>query len=718
MKSLNLLLSVPPAVFIAAVFAAVLFTFFIYRRTNPIISKSLRLALIALRAAAAVLLLAVCCEAVIRLIYEQQQRPILAVALDHSASMNVEDALGRRSESVAAILKNPLWRDLRQKYELKWFLFADRPRQIAESALDSINFAGDETNISSALAEIAAQSDRRRLSGILLISDGAYTSGGHPMRAAEELHVPIYAVGVGSAEPLPDAAVLQVDSPAFAFLGRPVTLQVSLHTGGLEAFTAQLSLIQEGRVVTEKTITVPPSPADLRTTLEYTPTNLGRQKLEIFLAPHPSEKIIANNKKTVYIDILKSKINILLITGSITPDISFLRRNIDTDRYQVEWIARRSPAGDFYRPFPSDAELDQIDLFILYDFPTRDTVPAAQRLAAALQRRSRPLLLILGENVSPNELSRLGDVIPFDQLERLPQPQQVFAEISPLGITHAAVQLSRNPLDSQRMWTVLPPLSAFWRVRPLSEAEVLVYRKLSTLDASREPLILVRKEETIKSAAITATQLWRWDLYAGGRTDRQAALKPLVNSLLSWLETPQIQDRVAVRIEKTIYSFGETVRAEAIVLDERLMPVDNAEVTASVVGASGAVEQRAESLQEGKYAAEWTDLPPGDYRLLINASLGGRPLGQATTLFSIGTYNAELSQTLAQPEVLQETARVSGGDYTPADSVARLLGSLSPAPITAVITSEKLLWNHPAVLSILLVLLFLEWFIRRRKGMV
>ena len=67
------------------------FSLFIYKRTNPIISAPLKFLLVLLRYFAILLIIFMIYEAIIELKYSHTQKPVLAIALDNSASLNIDD---------------------------------------------------------------------------------------------------------------------------------------------------------------------------------------------------------------------------------------------------------------------------------------------------------------------------------------------------------------------------------------------------------------------------------------------------------------------------------------------------------------------------------------------------------------------------------------------------------------------------------------------------
>ncbi len=245
LRDIALSFSSPPWQAALAVVLAVLFSAYIYRRTNPAASRSLRLTLAALRAAALALIIAALFDVVAELTWERRSRPVLAVAVDQSASMTLADRSGPREEQVRSLLNHPLFEELRGRYELRPFVFSSHLQPAVGETFDSLRFKGDETDLSAAL-EALNRAAEPSWHGVLLISDGCYTRGGNPVRRAAELKLPVYTVGVGSEEPIADLAVARVETAPYVYAGRPTTVRVALPRQGFGALSLPLTLPSAG----------------------------------------------------------------------------------------------------------------------------------------------------------------------------------------------------------------------------------------------------------------------------------------------------------------------------------------------------------------------------------------------------------------------------------------------------------------------------------------
>jgi len=97
-------------------------------------------------------------------------------------------------------------------------------------------------------------------------------------------------------------------------------------------------------------------------------------------------------------------------------------------------------------------------------------------------------------------------------------------------------------------------------------------------------------------------------------------------------------------------------------------------------------------------------------------------LGADSGQVSVGGTTVEFQNTRMDPALLRELAALTGGRFLLAgeiDSLRQALAALpSYHPHTEVRRESRALWDWPVMLVLLVVLLALEWTLRKRSGML
>jgi hypothetical protein len=179
---------------------------------------------------------------------------------------------------------------------------------------------------------------------------------------------------------------------------------------------------------------------------------------------------------------------------------------------------------------------------------------------------------------------------------------------------------------------------------------------------------------------------------------------------------------VRVKPTSTFFHEGEVIGFHAQVYDATARPIDRARVTVQVQRGNDRRELDLKPLGNGRYEGEITGLGEGDYTYHASAESGGIFVGGDTGQFAVGETNLEFQQTRMNSQLLRELAHLTSGKYiAPAeiDSIEpalRQLPAFTPHSEKSVLSLA--LWDWHYTLVTLLLLLSIEWFLRKRSGML
>ena len=138
----------------------------------------------------------------------------------------------------------------------------------------------------------------------------------------------------------------------------------------------------------------------------------------------------------------------------------------------------------------------------------------------------------------------------------------------------------------------------------------------------------------------------------------------------------------------------------------------------TINGKETAQDVEMDELGGGRYHVEVSELPPGDYTYTGRASVQGRQVGESKGEFSIGRYSLEFGDMRMNQALLSRIAYESGGKFYLAEEAHRLLEDMDLASTALETKREITLWNSPWLFGLLVLLLAVEWTIRKRRGMV
>jgi hypothetical protein len=725
-SDLNMMFSGPVlGLFLLFVFI-IAFSIFIYRKTNPIIPKIYKFVLVFLRTLSLLLLLLVIYEAVFEQNRTSSQQPILAVAIDNSASMSIADNSGDRAEQVVKILESEWLHSNSNVFDIKYFVFSDQMQPINSAEKDSLTFLGDKTDITKSLKSIKEKLNTENLTDILLISDGNYNSGTSPLRVAENFNIPIHTLGIGSTEPVSDLSIIKVDFNDFTYVNDSTPITISIRNIGFDRGQATLSAVVNGGPLFSQALKIDPSPSEFEHTFYYKPTTEGQKKIELNLTTGNNEQTLENNKKTIYINVLKSKLKITALSGSASPEISFLKRSLSSNkRYELEWALQNNNNG-YFNPQPEKDFINNADIFILIDFPTSNTAfNLMEKIRAKVQKDKTPILLLFGKNISSQKISILQKHLPFRSNYKSGPERSKVVKMSQIGALHSIMKFtssSSHPAD----FTIeqLPPIfTSLVNVTHWPNAETLAFLKNLNKNSKTQtkntgpPFLSIRVDGAQKSATIFAYGLWRWSLLMANRSNDVDYYSQLFGHLLRWLEPDNSPEGTSLTLNKNKFSLADKIEATIKARDSQNQPISDVEIILKVNSNNSERLKKVVKSKEGTFLSDFLVDQPGDYKITAEIYSHGNLLETVHSQFTVGEYSAELSQTALQRLLLTNLSETTGGTYFSADSLSPLEEKLYGPKRTLIRTSHLNIWNNMIVLAVIILLLVTEWYIRKRLGL-
>lgn len=709
----------------ALVLLALLFTWLIYRRTTPPVSRFLRRLLAALRGfvlAAAVLLLF---EPILGIALQRVHKPAVAVLIDRSASMTLPDSAGTRAEKTRAALALPWLERLREQAEVSFFAFSDSLYPVTPDSFAGLAFNGDGSDLSGALQSAKEKLAGKEYRAAVLLSDGAHNLGGNPARLAETYGAPILAVRLGGTRPSRDAMISEILTNEIAYAETQLPVEISVAAAGYSGRQTRLRVFEGEQEIAAQEIVLPAD--DTQTTAKITllPRQLGLNRYTVKLEAQEGEQTLANNRRAFYVRVLKSKLHIWIFAGAPAADYSFLKRALEGDpNYQVRGFVQQPSAGFYAVPgqtlpaFANPEIWKAVDGIILVDFPPPHADGALlEMIKRQLLEEGKPLFYLHGPSVDPALLWQLRSALPLASPPALSNERSLTLLLEPAGAAHA---VTRPLVEAKTAGDDLPPLfTNVSAVHALPAGEILLGAPQSSgRQAAIAPLWLAQKNAARKTLAVFSYGLWRWHLMLQTVPGKAEIYDHLMRGIVRWMVTKEDAKLVRITSNKEIYRGGEQIELQAQIYREDYVPLEGAQVRVQLAGPQWRQEVILQDAGSGHYRGRLQVLGGGEYLFKGEAELNGKKLGEDAGKFSVEPFSLEFLHTRGNETLLRQLALASGGAYLSPDSLEQAIARL---PLQSVHQQEErdfAFWGKWPVLLVLLAALTVEWFLRKREGML
>jgi uncharacterized membrane protein len=702
-----------------------------------------------LRLVAALLVLGFLFEPAVQLRVVRKIRNRLAIVVDRSASMqlNAADGRSRYHHVLARLGRDHTGLDALSESHVVELFDLDGP--LAEGALSHAP-EGERTDLVTALENAKSAGGGRPLAGIVLLSDGADNvklEGSEPGTLAApardrllRLGAPVNVAWAADADSFRDLAIADVRADEFAFVHNTIEIDVTLESTGIGSFAVPVTLRREGAVVAAQEVV---TRAGQRVTVRFEtkPDQIGSFVYSVSVPPTSGEAITANNERSFVLQVIRDKIRVLQVAGRPSWDERFLRQHLKENPNVdlISFFILRSPTDDpsapendlSLIPFPVDElftdELASFDVVIFQNFDYRPYQMARYlpNIRDAVVDNGLGFVMIGGDQSFGGGAysgTAIEEIVPVTMNGGHVVTQQVVFELTEAGRRHPITDLSRGTGSNERLWQRLPSWTSInCTGGPVPTSAVLVTASDSSCPGgSRAPLVVVMDTGEGRSMAIATESMWRWRFALhrdGGAAER--AYHRFWSNALHWLVRDPEHSRIRVLPAKRRFDLGEEAPVSLTVRGLDYQPVAFAQLRVTLERAGGGV-LRVDDVMTGEAGTtrmRYEDLEGGAYRVSAEANAGGEDLGRGTAVFLVEERSLELSRGAPRPDLLAAIAHTTRGAARDLD--AGLWDNLEVVDPDVVEVDRRRnieLWDNGWALAIGVLLLALDWSLRRRSG--
>ncbi len=605
---------------------------------------------------------------------------------------------------------------------------------------------GAESRLGDALKQVLTELRGAPPSAMVLLSDGRTTDGESLTKAAEgaaRKGVPIYAVGLGSAEPARDVELGELLVDDVVFVDDAVRFQVKVSARGFASDPLRLRLKErdpssaDPKAERELESIEIPAPLDgqpRKVELIHRPRTTGTRGYIVEVDPLPRELQTANNRIERTVVVRKEKLKVLLVDGEPRYEYRYVKNYLERDEtidLSVVLLSSDPEYSDQDRSalptFPASKEdLHAYDVVLLGDADTGFLSQTQMtNLVTFVTEKGGGVLFIAGDLYNP--LSYKGTplelLLPFELSDARnptaagPAVPSFRPELTLEGRASPIFRFGDDDASSTRVWLGLPELYWYFEA-PRKKPAALVLAEHPTAMGSdgKLPLVLYQFVGAGKSMFHAFDDTWRWRFRTGdqyfGRFWVQT-VRFLARSRLAGQRQAELQT------DRRRYERGKPIEFRARFPNPALAP--GGDLTVEVARGGQGSRKITLKLVPGSRNVFEGVLPQaaeGDYeaRLLPPPVLEG-PI--PTTSFRVEAPVGEFEHIEMNQAELMRVAEATGGKYYSPLAVETLLGDL-PKPSKVPLDTDPpiTLWNSWPVFTLFLILITLEWVLRKRRQMV
>lgn len=682
--------------FLACLVLGFLYAWLLYRG-NTNLDKKWRLALAGLRLIAVSVIAWMLFAPLIKTLNYTLDKPIIIIGQDNSLSVAQVKTADFNQKAYEQNLKK-LVEKLSEKYEVKSYHFGD-------TVGVDFNFNGRDkvTDASAFFQKIKDEYANRNIGAMVLASDGIFNRGGNPLYSINQINAPVYTVALGDSVPKRDVLIANINYNNIVYLDDDFTVEVQVQAYQSNGENTSLTITQNGNNVAWQNLAINGNAFVKTIPVKLHAGKIGIQRFTVQVTDLKNEITTQNNAQTFYVEVIDGRQKVLLAALAPHPDLGVLKEAITENKH---YEAKLVLGDDLDNIDPS-----KYDLIVLYQLPD------AQNISASFLKRTinlkKPIWYVLGAQSNPNTFNQMQNEVNISSANGT--IQEVYPELLSSFTGFNLPDAAKTQLQSFD-----PLLTPFGRLTVNAATVPVINQRIGKI-STQQPLLFFGNNNGIKTAYLMGEGIWRWRLAEGEGEAAYSVVNDLIAKTIQFLAVKADKRRFKVYTSKSAYDENEHVQFNATLYNESYQPVNAAEASLQVKNESGKAFNYIFSKTENAYQLDAGNLPAGNYTYQASVALGGKKL-MANGSFYVNALRAEYQQTTANHQLLNTMAKQSGGKfYQPANLLGIADEIVKNENIKTISYEDRKydeLINMKWLFAVLLLLLGVEWFVRKYNGEV
>lgn len=668
-----------------------------YKEKNNYFSKKTKILLIALRTTTVAIIVLLLANIFFKIKTTEVEKPIIVFLQDNSKSIIANaDSVYFRTQYLDKItnLKN----DLRKHANVVSYAFDEKLNLTEE-----YDFDGVQTNLFNALEELDLRYENRNLVSVIIASDGIVNSGSTDFdQNIKNLNVPIHTLALGDTTVVPDLKISEIKFNKSTAYGNKFPVEIIYQAVNLKDKTTNLRLKQNNKEIKSKKFEINTDYVVEKEIFILEANEKGIIKIELTLDNLFNEKNISNNHKIIYINVIEQKHKVAFLYHSPHPDISAVKSaldaalNIETSLYQVEQT--------------NTYMQNNYDLFVVHQLPSQNF--KNQNFYEFLKRTEIPIFYMHGLNSDLNQFNSLNTNTKFNV--KTNHTNEYF--------THFNSNFSYFSLSEHTLNEIInfPPLSFYQgNLNVGANSQTLFFQRIGNVN-TQFPFLIIENLENKTNANLLGEGIFKWRTHNFARNKSHEAFNEIFQKIANLL-LQSVDNRQLRLFFNDKHTSNENVYITAELYNKLLEKTNKPDVNLTILNESNQKFDLQFTRGLNNYFANLGKLNPGKYRISATANLDGSVIVE-NGIFIVEELDVEKMNIVANHNLLKNISASSNGIFANNNSLENIFEfikndkSISEIEHYTVKFSEII--NLRFLLILLIILLSIEWFVRKYLGSI
>jgi hypothetical protein len=348
-------------------------------------------------------------------------------------------------------------------------------------------------------------------------------------------------------------------------------------------------------------------------------------------------------------------------------------------------------------------------LVILYQLP--DVQNHGASFLTRLQQANIPVWYILGAQSDVSKLNQVQKSVNFNGSNST--IQEAFPYSNPDFTTFDIDAASAKHIDDFD-----PLLAPFGKITINGNGLIALNQRIGKIKTP-SPQLLFLNENGKKAGYLIGEGLWRWKLSESKDGLTSSVVNGLISKTVQYLSVKDDKRKFKAYPAKNTFDENENVLINAVLYNDSYVAINTPDVNIQIKNQEGKLYNFLFSRTESAYQLDAGMLPAGNYTFIASTNLGGKKQ-TAQGAFYVNAMIAEYQQTIANHQLLNNMSVQTNGKMYMPQNLLSILDDISKNENIKTLSYEdrryEELINFKWLFVMIILLLSLEWFFRKRNG--
>ena len=582
-------------------------------------------------------------------------------------------------------------------------------------SIDDLRIDANSTNIGVVFKNINSNYNAN-IAGGIVFTDGQVNQGPLLSRFSDYSKIPIYIVGVGDTIPMLDVAIQSVDIPPISVKGQEVNIDVRISSVGNLNERVNVTLFnQDNKLIGSKLIKVFGSESEENVRFQIKPSEIGKNSYLVKCSALSDEINIDNNRQKFMMHVMKDEYNIALITGAPNYNTRLIKdhlsnsKNNSIDHFIYVENQFKPPLKQFWK---NNYEVIIFDNNPIYH--NKNKWNSFLRIfTKKLISHNSSFFIIPGPEVDFTSISNYLEIIDIQASEI-----QINNRIN-YQWSFNKLWSSKFSFNNSKTFTeydgMLPPQYPAFQIdkSSLNDNSYADYN----IDEKYNSLILMGQKKSLRYALWNSLDLAsiRFNLL---NTKNAFLIDNSLNKIFNWLMKKSGNQEFVFRTDKNSYQQGEEVLLSGKSLDFNEEIIHEGTVELYYKDKFLGSKPLFLDLNKNEYKSRFWAPKPGKINYLVKINKGVDSYQVSSGAFEVQESHVELNRIYLNKEKLKKISISSGGLFKFWENREELLEKISDKNKRETFTIKYKIRQNYLFILLFLLILSLEWFMRRKIGLI